>query len=287
MKLSKICPCCNSTNIKKNPAVLMPFLSKRIFDYDIVKIDSSWNLFNFPEGLSLTQCKSCQCQECHFLFSDMRFDDDEMELLYEGYREEKYSQIRDFYEPGYIERNKVIQSQIKYIKDIETFLSDFGNYDTVLDWGGDEGLNTPFNNASKKYIYDISGKKVLDSFISLGYEDLNKFDYDLIICSNVLEHVSYPQLLLNQIVEHMHQDTVLYIEVPYEKIMQENPQSNDLHLQKRHWHEHINFFSEKSLNELATICKLNIVKSKIHHNSLQKNIVNIESMIMLACKKIK
>ena len=263
----------------------MPFLSKRIFDYDVVKIDSSWNLFNFSEGLSLALCKSCQCQNCQFLFSDMRFDDEEMGLLYEGYREENYSKIRDFYEPGYIERNKVIQAQIKYIKDIENFLSDLGVYKTLLDWGGDEGLNTPFSHTNQKFIYDISGKKVLDSFVSICYEDLSNYNYDLIICSNVLEHVSYPQHLLKQISEHMSPDTVLYIEVPYEKIMQKNPESNNLYLEKKHWHEHINFFSEKSLSELANICNLNVVKSKIHHNSLQKNIVNIESMIMLACKK--
>ena len=67
MKISNICQCCNSKNIKKNPAVLMPFLSKRIFDYDVIKIDSTWNLFNFPDGLCLSQCRSCQCQECKYI----------------------------------------------------------------------------------------------------------------------------------------------------------------------------------------------------------------------------
>jgi hypothetical protein len=285
MKISNICQCCNSKNIKKNPAVLMPFLSKRIFDYDVIKIDSTWNLFNFPDGLCLSQCRSCQCQECKFLFLDMRFDDEEMSKLYDGYREETYSRTRDFYEPGYYERNKVIQSEIKYKDEIENFLSGLEQYNTLLDWGGDEGLNTPFKQIQNKFIYDISGKKVLDSFISIDHDQLSNFNYDLIICSNVLEHVSYPQDLLNEMAEHMHSDTVLYIEVPFEKIMMNYPNSTDLYLEKRHWHEHINFFSEESLYELAKKCNLKIIKTKVHNNLFEKNIINIDSMIMLACKK--
>ena len=286
MKISKICPCCNGVKINKNPAVLMPFLSKRIFDYDVIKIDSSWNLFNFNEGFCLTQCKSCQCEDCGFLFLDMRFDDEEMTNLYEGYREEKYSKIRDFYEPGYYERNKIIQSQIKYKNEIENFLNGLGDYNTLLDWGGDEGLNTPFENLENKFIYDISGKKVLDSFKIVGYDKLCQNKYDLIICSNVLEHVSYPQELLKQIIQHMDSKTILYIEVPYEKIMENNLNAKDLYLQKRHWHEHINFFSEASLEKLTSLCNLKIIKSQIHSNLFEANIINIQNMIMLACKKV-
>ncbi len=285
MKIIDICPCCNSKNINKSPAVLMPFLSKRIFDYDVVKIDSSWNLFNFPEGLCLSHCRSCQCQECKFLFLDMRFDDEEMAKLYDGYREEAYSKTRDFYEPGYYERNKVIQFEIKYKKEIENFLTDLGQYNTLLDWGGDQGLNTPFKHIQNKFIFDISGKKVLDSFTSIKYEHLSNFNYDLIICSNVLEHVSYPQVLLNDIVKQMHSDTILYVEVPFEKIMMKYPNSTELYLEKKHWHEHINFFSEESLHKLTNECSLEIIKTKVHNNLLEKNIINIDSMIMLACKK--
>ena len=83
----------------------------------------------------------------------------------------------------------------------------------------------------------------------------------------------------------MHSDTILYIEVPFEKIMMKYPNSTELYLEKKHWHEHINFFSEESLHKLTNECSLEIIKTKVHNNLLEKNIINIDSMIMLACKK--
>jgi len=285
MKIVKYCPCCESKNFRKNPSVLMPFIAKRVFGYDLVSIDESWKLFNFPLGLCLSQCCSCQCQECGFLFLDMRFDDEEMSSLYRNYREDEYTKLRDFYEPGYAEKNATMQQGIKYKSDIELFLSDLGHYKTVLDWGGDDGLNTPFSSSEKVYIYDISGNDVLGNFISVSENDIKDNSYDLIICSNVLEHVSYPKNILSEISELMNDNTVLYIEVPYEKLMQNDPESKDKYLLKRHWHEHINFFSESSLDALAKNCGLQIIKQKIYGDNVNQSISNIENVLMIACKK--
>jgi hypothetical protein len=49
----------------------------------------------------------------------------------------------------------------------------------------------------------------------------------------------------------MSPDTVLYIEVPYEELVREQESSGRLHLKKKHWHEHVNFFTEKSLASLV------------------------------------
>ena len=45
MKISTYCPCCFSFDIEKSDAILMPFMAKKIFDYDYVNIDKNWNLF--------------------------------------------------------------------------------------------------------------------------------------------------------------------------------------------------------------------------------------------------
>ena len=285
MKIAKNCPCCNSTNFAKSPSVLMPFIAKRVFGYDLISIDKSWNLFNFPEGLCLSQCCSCQCKECGFLFLDMRFDDEEMSSLYANYREDEYTIIRDFYEPGYAEKNKTMQDGIKYKPDIELFLSDLGTYNHVLDWGGDDGINTPFSNAEKVFIYDISGNQVINDFISLSENNIKKYKYDLIVCSNVLEHVSYPKDILSEITELMNDETILYIEVPFEKLMQNSPNSLEKYLSKKHWHEHINFFSENSLFKLTKNCGLEIVKKTVYGANVNQTISNIENVLMIACKK--
>lgn len=284
MKQAKSCLCCNCKNISKNSAVIMPFIAYRIFGYEITTINSSWNLHNFPLGLCLSQCFSCQCQNCGFLFLDMRFDDEEMSNLYHDYRGENYTKTRDAFEPGYLEKNNQIESGIKYKNDIEIFLSDLGEFNTVLDWGGDDGINTPYSNAEQIFIYDISNKKVLPKFKSIQSEELHTHNYDLIICSNVLEHVSYPQDILNEIKSVMNKDTILYIEVPYEKIMADNFDSKDILFKKKHWHEHINFYSEKSLAELLNNCNIEIIKQKIHTDSINTSVSNVSKLFMIGCK---
>jgi hypothetical protein len=54
---------------------------------------------------------------------------------------------------------------------------------------------------------------------------------------------------------------------------------------KRHWHEHINFYSENSIKELLKACNLNILEIEIFSNTLDKNLVNFDYIFMIACKK--
>ena len=125
-------------------------------------------------------------------------------------------------------------------------------------------MNSFQKSAEKVFIYDISGNNVIENFISVSKNNIKSYSYDLIICSNVLEHVSYPKNILSEISELMDEDTVLYIEVPYEKLMQNNSESKDKYLTKRHWHEHINFFSEKSIKTLITNAGFEVLNLKRH-----------------------
>ena len=67
--------------------------------------------------------------------------------------------------------------------------------------------------------------------------------------------------------------------------MQSNPNSLDKNLSKKHWHEHINFFSENSLFELTKNCGLEIVKKTVYGANVNQTISNIENVLMIACKK--
>jgi hypothetical protein len=51
---------------------------------------------------------------------------------------------------------------------------------------------------------------------------------------------------------------------------------------KKHWHEHINFFSKKSLVKLLNNCSLKIIKMNILSLETYKR----DEVVQIACKKI-
>ena len=51
----------------------------------------------------------------------------------------------------------------------------------------------------------------------------------------------------------------LYIELPYEKLIIEIENKKKSYESKKHWHEHVNFFSKKSILKLLKKCKLKLV----------------------------
>ena len=106
-------------------------------------------------------------------------------------------------------------------------------------------------------------------------------DYSLIVCSNVLEHVPYPADLILDIKNAMNKKTVLYIEVPFEDVVRLAQNGSDLSVKKKHWHEHINFYSENSLRSLLNLCGLNIIALQKLHASAGGNSAYL---FQIACK---
>ena len=261
----------------------MPFVAHRVFGYKPFKIDDSFGLKNIKNGYAYSVCNSVLCEKCKFLFLDIRFSEYELEKLYKNYRDEEYTQLRNSYEPGYFLRNESLKKGITYIDQIEKLLTPFLHFPiSILDWGGDTGVNTPFNKQKNNNldIFDISNKNCLQYGNSVNKEIAQSKNYDLIICSNVLEHVSYPSSILNDIYKTMDRCSILYIEVPFENIM--SMDNIKLPESKKHWHEHINFFSETSLRVLVqnaglSIIKLNILEGTAGGNSNQ--------IFQLVCKK--
>jgi hypothetical protein len=238
----------------------MPFIADRIFGWKPVLIDESWGLHSIANGHAYSICNTLSCINCGLIFLDIRFTDNEIANLYDNYRNENYTNLREYYEPGYKIRNQDLITGFNYTDKIESFLSSHLRFPvSILDWGGDTGNNTPFKNKNKLFhIYDISQKDVIVGAKSISKTELLCHSYDLIVCSNVLEHVPYPDNLLTDIKFIMNKNTVLYIEVPFEKLMQDYSPSS--YLRKKHWHEHINFFSEKSIATLTKNIGLNIIK---------------------------
>ena len=250
-RVTNQCVCCDSNRLEKHPSVLMPFLSDRVFNWSPVEIQDSWDLtrYGIRSGMAYTRCNSLLCSDCGHLFLDIRFNNEEMSRLYKNYRQGDYVELRDKYEPGYRERNETLNSGYNYLQKVEEFLEPFleSSGMTILDWGGDTGKNTPFRTKCEfLHIYEISDKPLVQKAVRItSFEKKNK--YDLVVCSHVLEHVPYPKDTLKEIKEVMGDDTLFYIELPYETIIRTEKQKT-----KRHWHEHINFFNEKSIKKMLT-----------------------------------
>jgi len=259
-RLASSCVCCGSDDLADSPAVLMPFIADRAFGWRPVIIDDSWGLKTIQNGNAYSICKTLRCRRCDHLFCDIRFSDEEMNSIYSGYREEAYVILREYYEPGYRERNNRLSQSITYKGDIEEFLSAFVKDPlTILDWGGDTGANTPFEKRRVSLdIFDISGKAVEGDARVVTREQATSSKYRLIVCSQILEHIPYPSDVLRVVREAMDKESVLYIEVPHEELMRNGVDNKEN--KKRHWHEHINFYSQSSMDALLENCGFDILK---------------------------
>lgn len=252
-RIARQCICCASTDLDRSPAVLMPFVAKRVFGHEPVQITAEWGLRDLQPGMAYTLCTSLQCKQCGVLFLDYRFSDTELAQLYRGYRDEHYTRERDFYEPGYAKTSEHYHGRAAYIADVERWLApQVPDLPAVLDWGGDSGINTPFlGRSTLTHVYDISTVQPIEGVVALERSAIGEHRYDLVTCSQVLEHVPDPRALLGQIGQSLSDDTLLYLEVPNEALMREHPGSRQLAPLKRHWHEHINFFTPDSLRQLV------------------------------------
>src|SRR3546814_11287456 len=82
--------------------------------------------------------------------------------------------------------------------------------------------------------------------------------YRLIVCAQILEHIPYPSDVLRVVREAMDKESVLYIEVPYEEVMRTVIDNKEK--KKRHWHEHVNFYSQSYMDALLDNCGFDILK---------------------------
>ena len=90
MLITTCCPVCGSSKLSKTPAVVMPFISYRIFGWKPLVISDESGMRSLENGSSYQLCATTYCEECTLVFCDVRFDDGEMGRLYKDYREEEY-----------------------------------------------------------------------------------------------------------------------------------------------------------------------------------------------------
>ena len=251
-----------------------PFLARRV-----------WNRPPFRVDL-------VRCRACGFMFFNPRMTGEEEQRLYSGYRSDEYQKMRLSCEPWYTEAfNERLNSpevwKTRKEKLADVFKRHFYEQPiaSILDFGGDRGdLIVDLVPGAERFVYDISRVEPLPGITSL--HDLDACSarrFDLIVSSNVLEHVNYPRQFLGQIADVAAPGKLVFIEVPYE-----TPYSA-LNLAKRlaqnvillaartgiglrlmrpaamiQMHEHVNFFNPRALEQLVRAMGWSMISSGVY-----------------------
>lgn len=205
------------------------------------------------------ETKLVTCKSCGLLYSFYRPSDEEMARLYTGYRNEEYYNMRHKHEPQYTRTENEQSFSKEYIISRQDGLYDFllgsiSQIYTILDYGGDEGQFIPRQfKLAKKYVFDISGANAYEGVEKIGdFSELAGRKFDFVMCCHLLEHVSDPLQIISNIVDCVADNGYLYIEVPFE--------TKFLRYSNYPFSEHINFFTEETMNTIASIANIQIIK---------------------------
>lgn len=252
-------------------AVLAPFVAKRI-----------WARDPFP-------VKLVECSNCDFAFFNPRLEPEEEALLYAGYRDAEYREIRKAFEPWYTERfnsnlenTAFLEARKAKIREVLQGQLNSTRVESVLDFGGARGeIVVDLLPGAVPHVYDISHVRPLEGVIVCeNLDDCRAKQVDLVISSNALEHVGFPGEFLSQVRRICTEKSAFWIEVPKEKpfgaklLVRRVAQMTILGLLRprvalsllkpglTHWmHEHVNYFTEKSLKSLLTRSGWSVVSS--------------------------
>ena len=262
------CVICDGEIRRLKRALVSPFLATRIWGGP-------------PFCVDLVQCKVCG-----FMFYNPRLDAAEEGRIYTGYRSPEYQRMRHASEPWYTASlNAELASPASYElrrrKLAAILRRHVGQREIkrVLDYGGDAGhLVRGLVDGAASFVYDISGVPAVDGVTATS--DPAGCKADLVINSNVLEHVGFPRRLVRDIVEATPAGGMVFLEVPCEsplgwaRILRRAAQAGVTALTRPAlaaslarpaslymMHEHVNYFTEQSLATLTHSCGCVIVAS--------------------------
>jgi len=260
------CVICDGSIRRLRQAMVAPFLARRIWDRPPFCVDL------------------VQCQACGFMFYNPRLDPGEERRLYNNYRSEEYQRMRHASEPWYTVRfNADLASPQSYVlrrgKLAAILRQHLGQREIrrILDYGGDRGdLVAGLIPGAQAFVYDISGIPPADGVAATT--DPAGCKADLIVNSNVLEHVGFPRRLVREILAAAPPGGLVFLEVPCEspfgwsRIVRRAAQIGIVSLTRPAlalsvarpaslytMHEHINYYSEPSLAALMRSCGCAIV----------------------------
>lgn len=262
------CVICEQSIRRLKRALVAPFVAKRI-----------WNREPFCVEL-------VECTGCGFMFYNPRLEEDELQREYAGWRSPDYFEMRHSFEPWYTAK---FNEELGSVHTYDTRRALLGprvrehiggrKINRVLDYGGDHGdLIAGLIPDAELFLYDISGSTPLPGVVPT--KDPASCSPDLIVNSNVLEHVGFPRTLVSQIFQAAPKGGLVLLEVPCElalglsrkgrriaqvglmalkrpSLMPHILRPASLYMM----HEHINYFTERSLVTLMRHCGGNVIAS--------------------------
>jgi hypothetical protein len=266
------CVICEGPIRRLKRALVAPFVAER-----------TWNRKPFCVDL-------VGCNNCGFMFYNPRLDDEDLQNLYRGYRSEEFQQLRFSTEPWY---SKSFNDDLASPKSYEIRRALLGpilqkslngrKINRILDYGGDRGdLVNGLLNGAEAYSYDISGIEVAPGVTHTT--DPASCKADLIINSNVLEHVGFPRILVSEILQSAPIGGLVFLEVPVEfpfglnRLTRRIAQIGVMGLMRPKtaryiirpatlymMHMHINYFNEHSLTTLTRSCGGKVIASGTYY----------------------
>lgn len=268
------CVVCEGPIRRLKRALVAPFLATWI-----------WNRKPFCVDL-------VRCDSCGFMFYNPRLAGSDLQRLYLDYRSNEYQQSRHASEIWYTEKfNYDLASPESYRGRRTTLAQTLKPHlgerkiERILDYGGDRGdLVAGLFDGAQAFVYDISG--VAPAVGVTTVSDPAACAADLIVNSNVLEHVGFPRELVREILAASPAEGLVYLEVPCElpigvkRIARRLAQVGIMAV-TRPWlsasvlrpaslymmHEHINYFTPQTLVTLMMSCGGDVVASGSYPSS--------------------
>ena len=255
------CVICDGEISRTHSATVAPFLATRIWDRK-------------PFCVDLVKCKSCG-----FTFYNPRLDAAEEARLYDSYRSPEYQKMRQSSEPWYSARfNEDLASAESYevrrrvLADLLRQHAGRRQISRVLDYGGDRGdLVCGLIDGAAAFVYDISGIPAAEGVTATT--DPAACQPDLIVNSNVLEHVGFPRRLMNAMLQAAPSGSLIFVETPSEspldpvRLFRRVAQLCIMALRQPAlapsvlrpsslymMHEHVNYFTRETLGGLMRVC---------------------------------
>lgn len=182
------------------------FFSRRAFDADV------------------EECSTNECVQCGLQFQSLGFSDTDVARYYEGYLDERYFEQRNRseffftrrkFEALHEERNSDARLAALY-----SYLSSFMNWGengrslAILDYGGGSG-HLISELPGKRFVFDLSGDVPDPKVLAISESQLVEKSFDLVVCAQVLEHVTDPVELYRRLYSLVAPGGMLYVEVPF------------------------------------------------------------------------
>ena len=291
IQLIESCPCCESLDIQSQPAVLSPFLALRALGVAPFEIEEGM-FDDLDPGTSYFPSRTIFCTSCRSVSSGTRLGQPAVQRYYDGYQGTDFLAQRMLVEPSFRKRmanrkhKDILRRRgetISYTQVVEAY---FGSLlpeipTRMLDYGGGEGLNTPFAQQTRVEIFDLDAQ--------MSSSNIEGQRWPLISLLNVLEHAMEPVHMLAQAASMLEgSGSRVLIEVPLERFMADCMSSSAFWKAKLIWTEHVNCFSPLGLEQCLDRAGMELLAPvRVQAVSDDSTLGGEDYAIMLAVARLK